>query len=90
MGFPATFSRAASDPQWQKAGESLCLQGKNSAGLCGFCGVGRNSHLCTEDPIISAYFDPKETQTVVCLASDYSRSITAKSYKTGLISLGDK
>lgn len=35
MGFPATFSRAASDPQWQKAGESLCLQGKAVRGYVG-------------------------------------------------------
>lgn len=35
MGFPAIFSQVASDPQWQKSGESLCLQGKAMWGYVG-------------------------------------------------------
>lgn len=72
MGFPGFFqSNCLNDPQWQIAGESLPRSGKVVWGYTGSA-ERRNSsdHSSTENPFISALFDPKGMVCVVTLVSD--------------------
>lgn len=80
--FQAFFSQTASDPQWQKAGESLHRQGSVAWGYAGSVEWrSSSSHLCTEDPFISALFDPNWLMVcvcVVCLVLNYSGRLMFK------------